>query len=82
MELLIQKDSKNTIETSTYSHEPLIVALSQVNELISFLRRFLDFLLSLLVLHLEHADTIPQQFHVVLDSEQTQGKHHGECCHI
>ena len=23
------------------------------------------------MLHLKHADTIPQQFHVVLDSEQT-----------
>ena len=60
MELLIQKDSKNTIETSTYSHEPLVVALAQVNELISFLRRFLDFLLSLLVLHLEHAHAISE----------------------
>lgn len=42
------------------SHEPLIVALAQVNELISFLRRFLDFLLSLLVLHLEHAHAISE----------------------
>jgi len=49
------------------SHEPFIVTLSQVNELVSFLRCFLDFLLRLLVLHLEHAHAITEKFYVILD---------------
>ena len=54
----------------TYFHEPLIVALSQVDELVSFLSRLLDLLLCLLVLHLQHAHTVTQELDVVLDSKR------------
>lgn len=60
--------SKNQIvPANTYTHETLIVPLSELNELVSLLCSLLDLALSLLVLHLEHAYTIPQQLDVVLN---------------
>ena len=56
----------------TYSHEPLIVTLAQVDELICLLGSLLNFLLGLLVLHLEHSDSISEQFYIVFNPDTWQ----------
>ena len=45
---------------NTYTQESLIVALPQINQLIRLLGGLLNLLLSLLVLHLEHANAVTQ----------------------
>lgn len=48
------------------THETFIVSLPQVDELVCFLRRLLNLLLGLLVLHLKHAYAVAQELDVVL----------------
>ena len=58
------------VDSKTYPHETIIVALAQIDQLFSLFGSLLDFLLSLLVLHLEHADAVTQKLNVILHSAQ------------
>ena len=70
--ILFNLDDDEHQSNMTYSHEPLIVTLAQVDELICLLGSLLNFLLGLLVLHLEHSDSISEQFYIVFNPDTWQ----------
>ena len=60
----LSSNSCQWLDASRYQLEFLVVPLSEADELIGFLGSFLNFLLGLLVLRLQHTNAVAQQLHV------------------